>query len=169
MSKKRKNFTLNIVGDDSILEERVKGRTIREIALNENLSKEEAQQCLERALNILLETYALSPEQERALEVYRLDKWLNRLNGLIESGDIDAIRTANALSIRRSKLLGLDRQVQEQVRDRMASYLTRVNRAIERVLEPRQAQALKMEIMQTSPSGFIRDIRDRLNNLTDDN
>jgi predicted transcriptional regulator len=72
------------------------------------VSHQAVSKMLNVALKELAEEQMNTTEELRALENTRLDHYLQKLEGMIEEGDIMAINTSLRISERRSKLNGLD-------------------------------------------------------------
>ncbi len=90
------------------LELRKRGLPFRAIAKELNISKTHAHDLVVRALTEIREDNRKAADLVRDLEVERLDEWMTKLASRIDDGDCVAIKTALAISERRSKLLGLD-------------------------------------------------------------
>ena len=94
----------------AILAKRVTGMSLKQIGLEENppVSMQRVAQLISRAVSELV---AEPLEQVRRMELLRLDKLLGAIWPAAMLGDIAAIDRVLAISARRSRLLGLDKQV----------------------------------------------------------
>ena len=94
----------------AILAKRVTGMSLRQIGQEENppISLQRVAQLISRAVS---EMVAEPLEHIRRLELLRLDKLLGAIWAGAMAGDIAAIDRCLAISARRSRLLGLDKQV----------------------------------------------------------
>jgi hypothetical protein len=93
-----------------ILSKRVTGMSLRQIGQEENppVSFQAVAQLISRAVS---EMVAEPLEEVRRLELFRLDKLLAAVWDPAMAGDIAAVDRCLAISARRSRLLGLDKQV----------------------------------------------------------
>lgn len=109
---------LNLEGEkEYVLDAKKKGKSIRtiaaesEAALGYPLAKSTVQERLEAAIADIKVPLV---EDVRAMEIERMDYYLDRLQSKIEDGDDKAIATAMRIAERRAKLLGADAPVNIQ-------------------------------------------------------
>jgi DNA-binding CsgD family transcriptional regulator len=84
------------------------GYTIREIAETLNLSEESVHRDLKTVMSRLATELAENVEENRTLQIARLDALLKKYQGLAEAGNLSAASMVLAIETRRSKLLALD-------------------------------------------------------------
>jgi DNA-binding CsgD family transcriptional regulator len=84
------------------------GYTIREIAETLNLSEESVHRDLKTVMSRLATELAENVEENRTLQIARLDALLKKYQGLAEGGNLSAASMVLAIETRRSKLLALD-------------------------------------------------------------
>lgn len=97
-----------------VLQLRQTGMGYREIAAKVGVALGTVYDDVQRSLDELAALEKDAAEQERSLQRLRLDRWLEKLNALIEKGDTASIPTALKVEERRSRLLGLDRGKDEE-------------------------------------------------------
>jgi DNA-binding CsgD family transcriptional regulator len=84
------------------------GYTIREIAETLNLSEESVHRDLKTVMSRLATELAENVEENRTLQIARLDALLKKYQGLAEGGNLSSASMVLAIETRRSKLLALD-------------------------------------------------------------
>lgn len=91
-----------------IFEMRRDGHTIHEIAVALKISDPTVSEHLKRVLDRTVADIAESAEQNRQLQIDRLDKMLKKYMPLAEQGNMGAASLVLTIEARRSKLLALD-------------------------------------------------------------
>lgn len=133
-----------------VVQEKSYGTPLDSIAYALDLTSTQALDLLIEALDNYPESY-LNEEQNRTLELIRLDRLLSKLEGAIENGEVDAIKAANQLSTRRAKLLGLDKDIRTQVSTQVSRYVDRILQACEDTLDPVLFRQVKLAILRRTP------------------
>lgn len=87
---------------------RIRGKTYQQIADILGVSDGQAFKLIQDELTRRREITREQVETIRAIEMERLESWLDKLFPNIETGDCKAIQTAVKIQERKSKLLGLD-------------------------------------------------------------
>ena len=100
---------------------RKRGMSYAEIGNAMGISESGAYGCVSRALKALKAQATESAEEERDLELARLDKLLKIAEAAAESGDLAAIDRVLRIQERRSKYLGLDAPVRSEAQVAIAA------------------------------------------------
>lgn len=116
-----------------ILELRKQGKTVRAIAKEVRRSKSEVGRMLQEALKAV-EADQETKKEVRALQLERLDVWMQGVFKRASKGNEKAIQTALRIEERRAKLMGTDAPVEQRIKLSVLGQLNWVFDIIEKEL-----------------------------------
>lgn len=134
--KNSKHKTEIVEKKQKCLELRKFGLSYRGIAEQLAISLGTAHQYVSDALNEINQLTASDAEELRGLELERLDTAQLAVAKLVKQGHLGAVDRWLKISERRSKLLGLDAPVQQQVKFQTEKQLTQTLDALQQRMEP---------------------------------